>query len=236
MAVAALLASAALAQSTMEFEVVSIKPVSPGSEGAETRILPGGRYVGHNVDIPRLIRNSFLVEDPRISGLPGWARSDTYDIEARTAKGVEIAPGSISRLMLSILESRFQFRFHRETREIPVYALEVRKGGLKAKPHAGELTPSMSTNSNSGVVTFKASKASMKDLAAALTRQVGRPVIDRSGVTGDFDFNLEWSSDQAAEPGTSVFSALQTLGLRLVPAKGPADFIVIDHVERASEN
>lgn len=233
-------ASSALAQAPAGFEIVSIKPyISQGdaaSESSDTQVLPGGRFVGRNVGVLKLIRNSFRVEDSRISGLPGWVNSESYNIEAKTAGGMEITLDNISQLMQSILESRFQLQFHRETKEIPIYALEVMKGVSKVKPHTGEGTPSTSTNSRSGVVTLRASKHSMQDFAAALARQVGRPVIDKTGLTGEFDFNLEWSSDQAAEAGPSVFTALQTLGLRLVSTKGPAEFIVIDHIEKASEN
>src|ERR1035437_5023358 len=155
------LVSSALAQAPVEFEVVSIKPyISQGdaaSESSDTQVLPGGRFTGRNVGVMKLIRNSFQVEDSRISGVPGWANSESYNIEAKTAGGVEITLDNISRLMQSILESRFQLQFHRETREIPIYALEVMKGGSKVKPYTGEGAPSMSTNSHSGVVTLRAS-------------------------------------------------------------------------------
>jgi uncharacterized protein (TIGR03435 family) len=227
-------------QNPPEFEVVSIRPYvsqgDPANESTDTRVLPGGRFAGRNVGILKLIRNSFLVEDSRISGLPGWAGSETYNIDARTTGGVEITWDNISQLVRTILESRFQLRFHRETKEIGVYSLESSKGESAMKAHAGNEPPAMSVNSQSGVVTVRCTNVSLQDLAGVLSRQTGRPVIDNTGVAGKFDFDLQWSSEQAPEPGPSVFAALRALGLRLVAAKGPAEFIVVDHIERPSEN
>jgi uncharacterized protein (TIGR03435 family) len=232
--------SSAAPQTPPEFEVVSIKPYvsqsDPAAESSDTQVLPGGRFSSRNVGIMKLIRNSFLVEDSRVSGVPGWADSETYTIEAKTADGVEITPDNISKLMLSVLQSRFQLRFHRETREIPVYALEVMKGGSKLKPHTGDGKQSMSTNSRAGVVTVTDRKVSLPDFAGTLARQVGRPVIDKTGLAGEFDIELQWSPEQAVGAGPSVFTALQSLGLRLASTKGPAEFIVVDHIERPSAN
>lgn len=229
------------AQAPPEFEALSIKPyVAAGGaaseENSETRVLPGGRFTGRNVDVMKLIRNAFLVEDQRISGLPGWAKSASWNIDAKTAGGVEIDQTNISRLMQSILESRFQFQFHRETKFVPVYALQAIKHGEGLKAHTGEGQASMSTNSRDGVVMVRDVKVTLADFAGTLTRQVGRPVIDGTGISGEFDIELEWSPDQSATDRPSVFTALQSIGLRLVPTRGPAEFIVVDRVEKPSEN
>jgi len=233
-------ALALVAQTPTEFEVASIRPhvfTNPGNESSDTNVSPGGRLVARNVTVKKLIRNAFLVEDSRISGAPGWIDTESYDIDAKTAGGTEITRDNISQLMRFLLESRFQFRFHRESKEVPEYALEIVKGGAKVTPHTGEDKPSMSTNSNGLTVSLKANKLSMSDFAASLARQTGRPVVDRTGLSGDFDFDLKWSTDQAADgAGPSIFTVLQGIGLRLVSAKGSVDVIVIDRVEKASEN
>jgi uncharacterized protein (TIGR03435 family) len=172
-----------------------------------------------------------------ISGAPGWVDSESYDIEAKTAGGVEITRDNIQQLMESLLVSRYQLQYHREMRETTEFALEVAKGGARVKPDTGDSKPSMSTNSRSGTVTLRATKISMKDFAATLGRQTGRPVVDQTGLAGEFDFDLTWSADQTADAaGPSVFTALQGLGLRLVSTKGQVAIIAIDRVERASEN
>ncbi len=154
-----------------------------------------------------------------------------------------------------MLEDRFQLKTRRETKKMPVYALMVTKSGLKLKPHTGDATGSKP------LVSFGFGSASFTDsslaaLAGQLTLYLDRPVLDRTGIQGGYDFTLKWtpapseSSPQAmglpprAEPpgpadsnGPSIFTALQEqLGLKLKSTKGPVDILEIDHVERPSEN
>ncbi len=172
-----------------------------------------------------------------MTGAPGWVDSASYDIEAKTTGGVAITRDNIQQLMESLLVSRFQLRYHRETRETTVFALEVAKDGAKLKPAASDESASLSMNSTAATTTLHAAKISMKDFAATLARQTGRPVVDQTGLAGEFDFDLIWSRDQAADAtAPSVFAALQGLGLRLVSTKGQVEIIAIDKVERPSEN
>lgn len=232
---------AALAQTPVTFEVASIRPHiaqgDTGSEGSNTNVLPGGRLSCRNVNVRKLIRNAFQVEDSGMTGAPGWVDSASYDIEAKTAGGVAITRDNIQQLLESLLVSRFQLRYHRETRETTVFALEVAKDGAKLKPAASDESASLSMNSTAATTTLHAAKISMKDFAATLARQTGRPVLDQTGLAGDFDFDLMWSRDQAADAALpSIFAALQGLGLRLVSGKGQVGIIAIDKVERPSEN
>jgi len=232
---------AAVAQIPVAIEVASIRPhvakADPGSEGSNTNVLPGGRLSCSNVNVRKLMRNAFGVEDSRIIGAPGWVDSESYDIEAKTVAGVDITRDNIGQLMESLLVSRFQLQYHREMRETTEFALEAAKGGVKLKPDTGDSKSSMSTNLSQGTVTLRANKMSMKDFAALLARQTGRPVVDQTGLAGEFDFDLSWSADQTADvAGPSVFTALQGLGRRLVSTKGQVAIIAIDRVERASEN
>ncbi len=238
--VALISVSGCLAQSPA-FEVVSIRPHAfvsdPGSENSETKVLPGGRFTGSNMGIRKLIRNAFAIEDKRIAGVPGWVDSESYDINAKTVGGFEIDRSNIQALMLWLLENRFRMKFHRETKEEAVFSLEAAKDGLRITPHTGAGEPSMSSNGGSGMVTLKATRLSLADFAATLARQVGRPVLDRTGVRGEFDFNLQWSPEQAPDSGSpSIFTALQPLGLRLISTKGPVEIVVIDYVEKPSDN
>jgi uncharacterized protein (TIGR03435 family) len=234
-------AVSSVAQLLASFEVASIKPYvskgNPNAESSDTNVLPGGRFTGSNVTATKLIRMAFQMEDSRIFGAPGWVDSERYNIEAKTAGGVEVTRDNISQLMKSLLEGRFQLQYHRETREMPEYSLEVAKSGSKVKGHTGDAGPSMSNNSREGTMTLKATKISMADFAGNLTRQVGRNVVDNTGLKGEFDFDLLWSSDQSGEAAApSIYTVLQGLGLRLVTTKGSVETIVIDHIEKASEN
>src|ERR1019366_93017 len=120
----------------------------------------------------------------------GWIDSETFDIDATTIDHAEVTtPQQFQQLILSLLEDRFQFKFHREQKEGPVYWLELEKPG-KLRPGPPPTTPSaqpnLSTNSNGTRAAMKASKMSMADVAAALRRQAGRPVEDHTDLKGDF--------------------------------------------------
>jgi|HubBroStandDraft_5_1064220.scaffolds.fasta_scaffold226372_2 uncharacterized protein (TIGR03435 family) len=227
--------SPAAAQAPPEFEVASIRPHPGGDNGSSnTKVSPGGRLSAINVTVRKMIRNAFDVEDFQISGAPRWIDSASYDIEAKTTRTTR---DDISRLILSLLQERFQMRYHRTTRELTEYALEVAGNGPKLESHTGSDETFTSMNSHAGIITLKAKRISMEDFAYSLRRQLGRPVIDRTGLTGEFDLDLTWSSEQAADSNEpSVFTALQKIGLRLVSMKGPVEMIVIDEVEKASEN
>lgn len=230
-----------MAENPRAFEVASVKAHisgGPNGEGSTTNALPGGRLVCRNVTVKKLIRNSFVLEDSRISGAPGWVDSASFDIEAKTAGGIEITRENIQALIQSLLESRFRFQFHWEQRETSIFTLETAKGGAKMKPSSADEPSSMTINSNGLLVSFTASRLSMVDFAGGLARQVGRPVVDRTGLAGSFDFDLKWSTEQAGADASapSIFTALQEAGLRLVAGNEPADVLVLDRIERPSEN
>jgi uncharacterized protein (TIGR03435 family) len=234
-------ASCAIAQEPARIEVASIRPYivqNPAGDNSSTNVKPGGRLVCRNVTVEKLIRNSFLLTAARILNAPGWTQTTSYDIDAKTAGGVEITRENISGLLLSLLESRFQFRFHREQREMPIYRLEMAKDGVKLKPHPEKDEPSMTVNSNGLTVTFSAKRVAMRDFARAMAKGMERPVEDYTGLTGEYDIDLKWSTEQAGIEGAgpSVFTALQEVGLRLVAGKAMEEVVVVDGVERASEN
>ncbi|HEY4089063.1 MAG TPA: TIGR03435 family protein [Bryobacteraceae bacterium] len=226
---------------TAHFEVVSIRPHvsqdNPANERSALDFPPGGRFSATNVSVRKLIRVAFGVENERILGTPGWADTLSYDIEAKTAGGVEVTRDNISELLLPLLVNRFGLQFHRESREAHEYDLEVVKGGFKLPPDTSDAKSRMSENSNAASTMMKATKLPLSGLAASLARYVGRPVVNKTGITGDYDFDLKWSPDQASDATTpSIFAALQEIGLRLVSTKGPAEVIAVDHVEKPSGN
>lgn len=189
-----------------------------------------------------LIRIAFGTDDNRISGGASWVDSDTFDINAVTADHAEVtSPQQFQQLILSLLEDRFQLKYHREQKEVPVYWLEVDKPGRLGpalKPSAPDSQPSMSGNVSGSKTTMKVSKASMVDFAATLRRQAGRPVEDHTDLKGTFDFQIEWAPEEtpdSADP--SLFTVLKDeLGLKLRPAIGNVETIVIDQVARPSNN
>ena len=163
-------------------------------------------------------------------------------------------------MLQALLEDRFQLKTHREIEEVPMYALNVAKSGLKMNPREdGGCTPRdpvkrrtlapgekpwcvTRSGSHGPNRTIDAAGQDLGHLVSALSQAVDRHVIDQTGTTSLFSFHLEFAHDENAvstadiPPGPSVFTALEQLGLKLEPIKGPHGFIVIDHVERSSEN
>jgi uncharacterized protein (TIGR03435 family) len=156
-------------------------------------------------------------------------------------------------MLRQILAERFGLVAHRETRELPVYALSVAKGGPKLKESV--IDPSVSANARRGggvrmsMGMIAAHECTIPYFLSMLSRQLGRSIIDRTGLAGNYDFTLRWSPDNGAttssndSAGTqadalpSIFSAVQEqLGLKLESTKAPASVLVIDHLERPSQN
>lgn len=229
----------AASSSPPQFEVASIRPHPyNGDEPSDRQFLPGGRFVATATTARTLIRIALKTDDDRISGAPGWIDRELFDITAITADhSVPKTPEQFQQVLLALLQERFQLRFHREQKEGPVYWLELAKPGVLGpalKRSAADATPHLS--SNGGVrAEMTATAMSMTDIAAALRRQAGRPVEDHTGLNGLFDFHIEWSPQQMDDALPSLFTVLQQeLGLRLRPAKGTIETVVIDHIEQPS--
>jgi uncharacterized protein (TIGR03435 family) len=231
------------AQSPLRFEVASIHSHSfAGDEPSDRRVLPGGRFVASATTVRALIRIAIGIDKNRMSGAPDWIDNETFDINATTVDRAEIkTPLQLQQLILSLLEDRFQFKFHREQKEGPVYWLELDKPGRPGpalKPSTPDSQPNMSTNSNGSRAEMKVSKMSMADVAAALRRQSGRPVEDRTNLKGDFDFQIEWAPEETPDSANpSLFTVLkEQLGLKLQSAKGTIETLVIDQISHPSAN
>jgi uncharacterized protein (TIGR03435 family) len=230
-------------QLPLRFEVASIRPhQSAGDEPSNRRVLPGGRFVATATTVRTLIRIAFGIDDNRMSGTPGWIDNETFDIDATMVDHREVTtPQQFQQLILSLLEDRFQLKFHREQKEGPVYWLELNKPGRfgpALKLSAPDSQPNMSTNSNGSRAAMKVSKMSMADIAAALRRQVGRPVEDHTDLKGNFDFQIEWTPEETPDStAPSLFTVLkEQLGLKLQSAKGSVENLVIDQISQPSAN
>jgi uncharacterized protein (TIGR03435 family) len=226
------------------FEVASIKPGKPGASGSSNLFGMSGRFTAENSTLKSLIQFAYQVRAFQVLGGPSWLDRDTYDIvakpEARVAGGKQNL-----QMVQTLLADRFQLKFHRETRELPVYLLVVAKSGPRL--HEAE-------NPLHGIAgrprSIESKGADMQALAATLARRLGYTVIDKTGLTGSYDFTLTFDPNAglamspggeslpAAESGDpSIFTALQEqLGLKLESSKGPVEVIVIDRAEKPSEN
>jgi uncharacterized protein (TIGR03435 family) len=245
MLAAALLSTQAqsVAPPALRFEVSSIHPhAADDNAPSDRRMLPGGRFVATATSVRTLIRIALATDDNRMVNAPGWIDNEKFDINGTTVDRVEVStPEQFQQLILSLLEDRFQFKFHREQKEGPVYWLVLDKPGKQGpalKPSAADAVANMSTSSNGTKAAMRVTKATMVDIAAGLRRQAGRPVEDHTNLKGEFDFSIQWSPEEtpdSADP--SLFTVLkEQLGLKLQPAKGAVEMIVFDQITQPSAN
>lgn len=256
-----------------------IRGIGPGTEGGRFRVtnLPLRQlivlaYADRSQGLPSLGGPSLS-----ITGGPGWINTDRYDIEARPEQGFIPTAEQAQKMLQALLEERFGLKVRHETKDGPIYALMVAKGGLKAKksedqtpinfgappggpaggpppppppppgPGSGPLPRGMMMM---GIGQLRATAQTMTGFAGLLTGQAGRKVVDRTNLEGLYDFELTFTPDQiptnlppgvsfpAPDPnGPSIFTALQEqLGLKLEPTTGPLESIVIEAVQKPTEN
>jgi uncharacterized protein (TIGR03435 family) len=248
--------AAATSTPAITFDVVSIRPVH-----TDTRqfgpVFPanGDGMVLEYAPVGWVIRLAYGIDrDNRILGLPDWAKESNwenrYDIRAKVAEADVRTWKAMSdaqrwQVVRQLLADRFQLRLHKETVERPIYALVPSKGDVKIKP-----IPSAPGSGRGGIESYapgvtKYHHITMDMLAKDLSNVVGRDVFDRSGLTGNYDFTLSYAKAKASTADSAaldpdfpdIFTAVQEqLGLKLEPTTGPVDVLVIDHIDRPTEN
>ena len=182
------------------------------------------------------------------AGLPPWADKDSFDVEAKANDDTVAAIRKLSSkeqeqltrdMLQSLLADRFQLRVHYESKMQPIYELVLAKGGSKLKPLPAEKKPGWGKIDRG---EYRLHNKSITEFADGLSvwNVAGRAVVDKTGLIGNYDVDLKWTPDgQQGTPdsGPTLFTALEEqLGLKLEPAKGPVNTLVIDHVEKPSEN
>ncbi|MGB7263969.1 MAG: TIGR03435 family protein [Terracidiphilus sp.] len=236
------------------FDVATIKPSQPGARGKGFGF--NGHFRTFNFDVNDMIAIGFGLHTKQIIGAPDWLATDLYDIDA-----VPNVPGrpnikQMGDILQALLVDRFALKFHREQRELPVYAIQLAPGGPKMKATtAGPNDPQ--GFGFRGLGDLAVINMSMKDFAFGMQSAVtDRPVVDQTGLTGRYDFTLKWTPDDSqfaqfrgavppqppaagdnpnAPP--SLYTAVQEqLGLKITATKAPDDVIVIDHIEKPSPN
>jgi uncharacterized protein (TIGR03435 family) len=278
-------ASSDVAPDLPKYDVASIKPSTSSEPKMMFGMSPDGVSI-ENIPIQMVLRQAFNVEDDRIVGAPQWVKTRHYDIQAKVApedapKLDKLKMDQRQSMLLPLLEERLNLKYHHETRELPMYSLVVAKGGPKLKvsdipdPGANSKVPDSAPGkpgdpgANNRASTAPRGRRMMmgrghlvgegtgiSTLAHLLSQQLGRTVVDKTGLTGNYDFTLNWTPDDAPPPkaggadvgashndggtddaGPSLFTALQEqLGLKVESTKGMADVIVIDHIDQPSEN
>jgi bla regulator protein BlaR1 len=287
------------ADDALTFETASVKPNRSGEGRVMMRNLPGGSYEATNVTARAMIQQAMQVAGFQLIGAPDWLDAERYDVLAKSPAGA--APTEFAERYRNLIEERFKLETHRETREMPVYALVLARSDGKLGP---KLVESKSDCSPEGMAAMRAQMnagapaaagvargtvpmmmmspmpplgeprpcsnmrggnqitaggSTPADIARMLQQNTGRIVLDRTGLTGRYDFDLAFTPDpglagrgpggglppapgpQNARPpdpdAITIFTAVQEqLGLKLESTRGPVDVVVIDSVERATEN
>jgi uncharacterized protein (TIGR03435 family) len=233
------------------FEVATIKPSKPDSQGRLFRV-NGRRFSTFNTSLSALITFAYGVHPRQITGGPTWLETEKYDLEAQPDGEGQPNDKQWRNMLQKLLADRFNLTFHREKRELSVYAIIVGKTGAKLTKSEGDPNglPGLLFR---GLGVLPARNATIADLADVMQRAVlDRPVVDQTGLSGRFDFQLRWTPDETqfgglgvrppspaedAEAPPDLFTAFQQqLGLQLKSVKAPVDVLVIDRIEKPSEN
>lgn len=231
------------------FEVATVKRSAP-DPGIRRFTIQGHRFLTFRTSLADLIHFAYGLHPRQISNAPSWLESEKFDTAGISEGEEQPSEKQWMAMVGKLLEDRFQLRFHRETRELPIYAIAVANGGLRLTPRKSDANglPSLGFRGTGSLV---ARNASIGDLAWELQSMVlDRPVIDQTGVSGRFDFTLSWTPDEfqlngrtaerpdaSADAPPNLFTAVQQqLGLKIEAKRGPAEVLVIDHVAMPSEN
>jgi uncharacterized protein (TIGR03435 family) len=234
-----------LGQSSPAFEVASVRPNRTVGGRASAEVSPGGeRFTATNTSLGALIVIAYGVTPRQVSPLDSISH-EKYDIQAKADRAV--SRDQMLRMLQALLADRFKLKIRREMRELPAYALVVGKHGTKLHLSEQQLPWTLSRargyEPKGGRMIFESE--SMPDFVSVLSTLVvvGRMVVDQTGLKGNYDFELTFTPpDRLTDPATSpdapsIFTAVQEqLGLRLEPQRAPVEFLVIEHVERPSEN
>jgi len=247
------LVSAAFTQpKTLKFEVASIKPTAEGGRGGGIRPAQGGeRYIATGMPLRGLMMVAYRVKPEQIVGGPDWISTDRWDMNAKAEK--PSTPEELHVMLQDLLAERFQLKFHRDTKELPIYVLSVDKTPKMTPHEAASAGDPWIDQSVERIVQVKMSAkfAPMDYFAWRLGQLLDRPVVDRTGLKGGFNFEFTYTRDLPpgvppgalinGEPidtsGPTIFTALKAqLGLKLEAQKGPVETMVIDKVEKPTEN
>jgi uncharacterized protein (TIGR03435 family) len=266
--------------SKVSFEASTVKPSRTGTNRVLMRMAPGGIWDASNVTLESMIRLAYRLQESQLVGGPAWIYTDRFDIQAQSTQGM--APGQFGERMQSLLSDHFNLQVHRETRQLPIYVLVAANDGSRGKAlvpaavdcvafardraaNAGRAAapplaqrpgerPACGTIAAPG--RLAGGGVTMEQLASSLSQYAGRIVVDHTGMSGSFDYELRFAHDPSLrgrgpgggvpgpepptpqDPGAgSLFAAVQEqLGLKLDAQRAPIDVVVIDSARQPPEN
>ncbi len=234
----------------LTFDVVSIKPFNPSQQAGGIMALPGGQeYRAQGAPVMLMISLMYKIPARQITGGPDWLNTDRWDIDAK-ADHPGYSLDDLHTMYQNMLADEFKLKFHRETKEGPVFALTVDKGGLKMKENKSPEPFKVPIVGGPGF-TFVGTRVPMQYLTWWLGQQLqqdGRPVVNKTGLDGNYDFTLSFLPEFPPDfprdrippellDRPDLFKAVRDqLGLRLDGSKGPVEYFVVDSAEKPVEN
>ena len=240
-------------EQNLSFEVATIKPTNPDDRSGRFITMQGTRqFVARSYTAKYMVSAAYNLPPRLISGGPAWIDTDLYDILAQTPGNVRPNLDDQMAMLRTLLADRLKLTFHREKKDMSNYELTVVRSGAKLKK--SETSPSelpiLVNRVFPNYIQLPARNATMAQFASMMQRAVlDRPVVDKTGLTERYDFDLEWTADESQFDGrmpplnpdlprkADLFSALQQqVGLKLDSAKGPVEVLIIDRIQRPSEN
>lgn len=226
-----IMVSYAQSQTVPAFSVASIKRNDSVNANSYMSNLPGGGFSSRFTTLNRLILYAYRLKDYQLTGGPGWANSERYDIDAKADP--TLSRDQVRLMIQNLLAERFQLKVRRDKKELSVYALSPSKSGIKFGKASDQPTSAFDV----GTGRLTGYGVSMADLADQLSLMLDRPVIDRTGMSGSFDLKLQYSPvENPVNPtspsdgaGPDILTAVEEqLGLRLEATKAAVDVLVID--------
>ena len=248
------------AETSCNFEVATIQQAQSDILGHSFRVR-GRRFEAINTSLSELISFAYGLHAKQITGAPAWVETDRYDLTAQSDDNCQPSEMLWRGMLRELLIECFKLNLHRDTQMLSVYVLTVGKTGPKLTGSEGDpnglpalsLTLGTMTATNANLSAVTATNASMADLAGVLQRLVlDGPVVDQTGIAGRYDFTLNWTPDDSqfgdvrsrirfptgrSDVPPDLFTAIQEqIGLNLDATRAPVEVLVIDHVEKPSDN
>jgi uncharacterized protein (TIGR03435 family) len=240
-----------VAQKPLTFDAASVKRSNTGRTDGGVGLRPPNRYAASNVLLRTILVHAYRLKRFQVLGGPDWIDTERFDIDARAPEGTS-SQEDLFQMVRSLLADRFQLATHREVRELPIYALVEARTDQRMGPQlkssdvdcAAPPNPCgmSSTSFTNGGGTLSATGKTLDDLATTLGGMTDRAVVNRTRLSGKYQMDLNWGTDglgstQSVSDLPPLFTAIQEqLGLRLEPSRGPVEVLVIDHIERPTEN
>jgi uncharacterized protein (TIGR03435 family) len=222
---------------TPAFEVASVK-LTQDQVRPPSLSISGNRLTASGLPLKGLILWAYNLPPAQLTGGPGWMDTDAFDINAKAEGEGVLTNHAARKMMQTLLTERFGLALHRNLRNLPVYALVVGARGSKLQGSTSTASPKITVlpTTSDGIMQFTVTKSTLLDFVVVLAGFLKQPVVDQTGLTGDYDFTFKYSPDYYAVGPSLVTAVEQELGLKLQSTKAPVEFLVIEGAKKPSEN